>query len=111
MISVDQIIEAYKRGLEDGRKGGASQQGVPYGDWQQQRQRWPGDSTGNPPIDTRKITCEYRQAETMKPFAVAEYEDDEDRFWMENTEPLTAEDVGELLLGMDTRQREYGGRR
>lgn len=56
MISVDQIIEAYKRGLEDGAKGGASQ-GVPYGDWQRQQQRWPGDSTGNPPVDTLKITC------------------------------------------------------
>ncbi len=29
-----------------------------------------------------------------------EYEDDEDRFWMENTEALTAEDVRELLKGM-----------
>lgn len=48
MNSVDQIIEAYKRGLEDGRKNNASQ-GMPCRDWQGQRQRWPGDSTGNPP--------------------------------------------------------------
>lgn len=36
MIVVEQIIEAYKRGLEDGRKDGASQ-GMPYRDWQGQR--------------------------------------------------------------------------
>ncbi len=65
MLSVDQIIEAYKRGLEDGRKGGASQQGVPYVD--RQRQRWPGDSTGNPPIDTRKITCEFELDTPLPP--------------------------------------------
>ena len=56
MIVVEQIIEAYKRGLEDGRKDGASQ-GMPYRDWQGQRRRWPGDSTGNPPVDTSRITC------------------------------------------------------
>jgi len=56
MNSVDQIIEAYKRGLEDGRKNNASQ-GMPCRDWQGQRQRWPGDSTGNPPIDTSRIIC------------------------------------------------------
>lgn len=67
MISVDQIIEAYKRGLEDGRKGGASQ-GVPYGERpRQQQQRWPGDSTGNPPIDTRKITCEFELDTPLPP--------------------------------------------
>lgn len=60
MNSVDQIIEAYKRGLEDGRKENVLQ-GMPYRDWQGQRQRWPGDSTGNPPVDTSKITCEDKR--------------------------------------------------
>ena len=54
-IHSDEIIEAYKRGLEDGRRGDASQ--MPYGDLLQ-RQHWPGDSTGNPPvIDTHKVIC------------------------------------------------------
>ena len=32
---------------------------------------------------------------------MCEFEDDEDRFWMENTEALTAEDVRMLLEGME----------
>lgn len=38
---------------------------------------------------------------------MCEFEDDEDRFWIENTEALTAEDVRNLLEGMDARQRKY----
>lgn len=58
MISVDQIIEAYKRGLEDGRRGSVQQQGVFCDEWLRLQRGviYPPDSTGKRP-DMGKITC------------------------------------------------------
>lgn len=58
MNSVDQIIEAYKRGLEDGRRGSDNQKPAdPYDKFACMRQQFERQWTGNPPIDTRRIIC------------------------------------------------------
>ncbi len=64
MNSVDQIIEAYKRGLEDGRRGSDNQRpAVPYDEWQRpQGIISPRDFAVNrPPVDTPKVTCELER--------------------------------------------------
>lgn len=59
MARVNEIIEAYKRGLEDGRRGSVQQQGVFYDEWLrlQRGVAYPPDSTGKRPPDMGKITC------------------------------------------------------
>ena len=60
MNSVDQIIEAYKRGLEDGRRGSDNKRlADPYGGWIRRQQS--GNSTGNSPVNTPMVTCELER--------------------------------------------------
>ena len=60
MNSVDQIIEAYKRGLEDGRRGSDNKRPAdPYGGWIRRQQS--GNSTGNSQVNTPMVTCELER--------------------------------------------------
>lgn len=58
MNSVDQIIEAYKRGLEDGRRGDYNRRPAdPYDKFARLRQQFERQWTGDSPVDTSRITC------------------------------------------------------